>query len=230
MPSETLRHLSRLAICIFVLAPLALSTALGRGRGHRAESDGAANAPGDFDYYLMSLSWSPTFCLTHPNATDQCVEKGFGFVLHGLWPQNRDGSYPQHCASHAEPDAATIGRTLAFMPSETLIVHEWKTHGVCSGLDPRAYFELADRAFASITIPAALTAPATPPPLSAQDIAQAFTQINSGLSADMLAITCSGEELAEVRVCLGKNLVPRACGRDVRTHCRSGVLEIPAVR
>ena len=109
-----------------ILAAAALGTAcvvagaaFARGHGHHEQSSGTS---GQFDYYLMSLSWSPSFCATHPEVTEQCG-KGYGFVLHGLWPQNRDGSWPQHCASNATPDEATIARTLAFMPSRHLIEH-----------------------------------------------------------------------------------------------------------
>jgi ribonuclease T2 len=91
-------------------------------------------------------------------------------VLHGLWPQNRNGDWIQHCESQATPDAATIEHTLAFMPSRSLIAHEWQTHGTCSGLDPKIYFELADRAFASVKVPPALTTPKSPPALSAAEI------------------------------------------------------------
>ncbi len=44
---------------------------------------------GDFDYYVMSLSWSPASCeLTGEARGDpQCdAGNGRGWVLHGLWP------------------------------------------------------------------------------------------------------------------------------------------------
>ena len=52
---------------------------------------------GEFDFYVLSLSWSPTFCLTHPG-NEQCSGKGYGFVLHGLWPQYARGGWPASCA------------------------------------------------------------------------------------------------------------------------------------
>jgi ribonuclease T2 len=199
--------------------------------GALARSHGSSNAA-RFDYYLMSLSWSPSYCLTHPNEVPQCGSKGFGFVLHGLWPQNRDGSWQQHCGTHVAPDTATIEHTLAFMPSRSLIEHEWQTHGACTGLDPKTYFGLADRAFASVTIPQALKAPRSPPALSAAEVVQAFTRTNPGLDGSMLSVVChDGSELVEVRVCLGKDsLAPQACGGRVRNSCRYGKLKIPAVR
>src|SRR5664279_1823751 len=104
-------RMSRLATTLV----LALVATIAVARSH-AHHDRGGDAPGRFDYYLMALSWSPSFCETHADETEQCGSKGFGFVLHGLWPQNRDGSWPQHCPSSGEhePDAATIDRTLAF--------------------------------------------------------------------------------------------------------------------
>jgi ribonuclease T2 len=207
-------------ICILVASGVA-------ARGH-----GGGSAPGRFDYYLMSLSWSPSFCESHRNETDQCGSKGFGFVLHGLWPQNRNGSWVQNCTSTDQPDAATIARTLAFMPSRHLIEHEWQTHGTCTGLEPRAYFDLADRAFAALRIPPALQAPQSPPDLSAADVVQAFIQVNPHLSGDMISVAChDGDELSEVRVCLNKDdLAPQACTGRVHNSCRYGALRIPAIR
>jgi ribonuclease T2 len=213
-------------VCIFWI--LTASGVCARGHSHAGDDV----ASGQFDYYLMSLSWSPSFCLVHPQETEQCGSKGFGFVLHGLWPQNANGSWPQHCGSAQGPDAATIARTLSFMPSQQLIQHEWQTHGTCSGLDPVAYFERADQAFASVKIPPGLTAPQASPDLSAADVVQAFMQINPGLGPDMISVACrDGAQLSEVRVCLNKtDLSPQSCGGRVRNTCRSGSLRIPAVR
>ena len=213
-----------LALCAGLLSMPAPVAARGHG--------GSGNAPGRFDYYLMSLSWSPSYCLTHPDDSLQCASKGFGFVLHGLWPQNRDGDWIQHCASDAAPDPATIERALAFMPSRSLVAHEWQTHGTCSGLDPKSYFELADRAFASVKVPAALATPKSPPALSAAEIVRGFVTVNPRLDERMLSVVChDGAELAEVRICLDKEtLAPQACSGRVRNSCRSGALKIPAAR
>lgn len=212
-----------------VVAASIASGAIARGHHDRDENRGEA---GRFDYYLMSLSWSPSYCEAHPDEPEQCAHKGFGFVLHGLWPQNRDGSWPQHCGTDAQPDAATIDRTLAFMPSRHLVEHEWQTHGSCTGLDPHAYFDLADRAFASVHVPAPMQTPQDPPSLSADEIVAAFSQANPGLDDRMMTVEChEGSELTEVRVCLNKDsLAPQACGGRVRNSCRYGKLRIPAVR
>lgn len=210
----------------FVAAGL-VTDSTARGRKASKASD---DRSGTFDYYVISLSWSPTFCETHPDETDQCGEKGYGFVLHGLWPQYQRGSGPQRCASNARPDSRTIKQTLAFMPSQRLILHEWQAHGACSGLDPKGYFELADRAFAAVHVPPALTAPTSAPQMNEAQVTQAFVAANSGLRGESIRLHCSSGELAEVRVCVNKNLEPRACGARMQSRCPSGVLRIPLSR
>jgi len=217
----------RLAVCATLV--ISCAGACARGHGHR---NSGSDVAGRFDYYLMSLSWSPSFCETHPDEKSQCAHQGFGFVLHGLWPQNRNGSWPQHCRADAAPDQATIEHTLAFMPSRHLIEHEWETHGACTGLDPHGYFDLADRAFASVKVPTVLAAPQRPPAISANEVVRDFVQANPGMSESMLSVSCrDGYELTEVRVCLNKDsLTPQACGGRVRNSCRMGTLKIPATR
>ena len=119
---------------LFALCAALLSTPSGDAREH----GGSGDAPGRFDYYLMALSWVPSYCLTHPDDPNECGSKGFGFVLHGLWPQNRNGDWIQHCESHAAPDSQTIERTLAFMPSRSLIAHNGRRTAHAAGWIRRA--------------------------------------------------------------------------------------------
>ena len=190
----------------------------------------AAALPGDFDYWLIALSWSPTWCEFNPDNREQCGSRGFGFVLHGLWPQNDRGGGPQNCGSRQRVPERTIDRSLAFMPSRGLIIHEWRSHGSCTTLEPDAYFQLADRAFASVRIPESLRAPKSPPQLSARDIVGQFRAANPGLSSDAIQVMCTGAGLSEVRVCANADLSSRACGKLSRSRCPAGVLRIPSVR
>lgn len=210
-----------------VAAAFALATA--HARGHKSSSH--HDAPGTYDYYVMALSWSPTYCETHPDEDDQCTHKGYGFVLHGLWPQYEHGGGPEQCASDDRPDRATIARTLAFMPSRRLINHEWRAHGACTGLGAKGYFDLADRAFAVVHVPPKLAAPRASLSMSTPQLLDAFTRANPGLDRDMMSLHCSRGQLVEVRVCLDKNLSPRRCGRRMRSYCpASASFEIPAAR
>jgi ribonuclease T2 len=189
------------------------------------ETQGAQGIPGQFDYYLLSLSWSPTYCLTHPYDRAQCAGKGYGFVLHGLWPQYESGGYPQDCAATPlDPQAAAIGNSL--YPSPKLAAHEWARHGGCSGMDAVSYFRAADRATAAIRIPSMLEAPASVGQMSAEQIGAAFQTANPTLPAHALTVACSHGRLMEVRVCLTRELTVRPCGRGVRSSCPAPPVQI----
>jgi ribonuclease T2 len=207
-----MKHVRAAAIIVLtLLSPIAMA------RHHRhVESD---NAPGHFDYYLLALSWAPSYCLVHPGDRDECQGRGFGFVLHGLWPQFNGGGYPQNCSTNIDPDreAEAVGRTI--YPSPSLMEHEWQRHGTCSGLAPADYFRTADRALAVVHIPAIFAAPRADQRLGADQILAAFGAANPNLPPHAMTVGCSRGELSEVRVCLTPNLQPRPCGRGVRDSC-----------
>ena len=194
-----------IVLCLFLL-----SAASGRSR-RNSKTDRVQ--PGDFDYYLLSLSWAPDFC-DRPNVQKDPRECGpgrrLGFVVHGLWPQLDDGGHPSQCTA-ARPVAQNIvQRALNLIPGEGLIQHEWRDHGTCSGLSSAAYFDLIRRAYESVSIPADFRQPDRRLDLSPRDIEARFISANPKLK-DSLRVACSGGELSEVRVCLSKDLSPRAC-------------------
>jgi ribonuclease T2 len=194
---------------------------------HRATSQ--QGQAGQFDYYLLSLSWSPTYCLTHQDDRAQCSGKGYGFVLHGLWPQYDAGGYPRDCAdSPLSAQAEALGETL--YPSPKLVQHEWTQHGTCSGMDAESYFRTADRATAVVRTPNALEAPRTTLLMSGEAIASAFRTTNPSLPEDGLAVVCSRGQLSEIRICLDRALAVRSCGRDVRSTCPYGPVQIRSTR
>lgn len=223
--------MSRLHPFAFLLAASLLCGAGSAAARHSSHHPRADVHAGAFDYYVMALSWSPTFCEAHADEEEQCAHKGYGFVLHGLWPQYENGGGPQRCPTAAEPDRHTVATTLAFMPSKRLIAHEWHAHGACSGLDAAAYFALADRAFATMRVPQELKAPPADVQMDASSLRRALEHSNPGLRDDMLTLHCSHGELAEVRVCLDKDLAVRHCGKRLRNACpASATFRIPASR
>jgi ribonuclease T2 len=187
----------------------------------REESARARQATGQFDYYLLNLSWSPEFCHTHPTAIECAAHPAF--VLHGLWPENNDGSYPQHCSSAPGPPDPSKYRDI--YPDPSLLQHEWTTHGTCSGLSPDAYFTAARKAFQSVRIPgwlSGLTGQTSMPP---DQILGLFTAANPQIPRAAMALTCGNNYLTAVEVCLDKNLSPIACN-GVRS-CRANTVRIP---
>lgn len=190
-----------------------------------------AQSPGDFDYYVLSLSWTPTFCQLTGNGRGeaQCAsERPRAFVLHGLWPQYTRG-FPEFCQGRHPPriPESTISRTLDLMPSRGLIIHEWQRHGTCSGLDPQSYFDLARRAFNQIVIPEAYRVPGRIAETSPADVTAAFVAANPGLSRDGMSVSCRGNLLEEVRICLSRTLQKRRCDGGPSNSCRARNLTVP---
>ena len=177
---------------------------------------------GQFDYYVFSLSWSPEYCAGASNGGNpqQCGrEKQFGFVVHGLWPQHNRG-YPQFCRNNSRVDDKIIEQLLPIMPSEQLIRHEWKKHGTCSGLNAAQYFAKVEDSYALVTIPPPYKNPKEAMSIAPRRLKSDFAAANRNFTEQNFAITCKGRFLSEVRVCLDKDLNPRACGSDIRDSCR----------
>ncbi|NVZ29524.1 ribonuclease T2 [Pseudomonas gingeri] len=184
---------------------------------------------GEFDYYLLALSWSPTFCLTH-TGNEQCTGKGYGFVLHGLWPQYARGGWPQSCAPLTPLSAEQRQQGLTLFPTARLMEHEWKKHGTCSGLGANAYLDTTDRALGKVRIPDALQPSTAVREYSAEEIAVLFRQSNPGMPSDGVAVSCSGPQLSEVKVCLSRDLGFASCGKGVKSQCRAGKVRLPPIR
>ena len=194
----------------------------GPHRGRSRHNQAAENAqPGNFDFYLLNLSWSPEFCATHPSSPECSAHPGF--VVHGLWPQNSDGTYPEHCSDAPGPTDPNSFTNL--LPTASLVEHEWTTHGTCSGLAADAYFATIRKAFQEIHIPAAFTSTQAPPTMLAPDaILAQFTAANPGILAASFALSCGNNYLTAIEVCMDKSLHPEAC-QNVRS-CRANAVKI----
>lgn len=186
-----------------------------------------AGEPGRFDYYLLALSWSPTWCESRQDAA-QCRRR-FGFVVHGLWPQYGQGGYPVECAVPAPLPEELVADMLPIMPSRALIGHQWRKHGTCQGGNAADYFATIRAARDRLRIPGQFEAPEVPLRMSVAEIEQLFVEINPGLSPQGVAVICRGGKAAEIRVCLDRDLEFRQCGGDVRDRCKGDAL-FPAAR
>lgn len=184
-----------------------------------------------FDYWILSLSWSPQFCAEHSSDTGsfgfgsgsipyQC-DRPYAFVVHGLWPQNESG-FPQDCSTEERVDTPLADRMLPLMPDPQLVRHEWRTHGACSGLPMKDYFMTVESVYRSFVIPEAYQDPRQYITTNALDLKRDFMNANPKLDEDQFVLECSGRFLREVRVCYGKDFHFRACGEDVRDRCRTG--------
>lgn len=190
---------------------------------------------GDFAYYTLALSWSPSYCETEDREqrTAQCRGRPRAFVLHGLWPQHERG-WPESCYSGKRPwvPEAVIDHMISIMPGKGLIIHQYAKHGSCSGLPPEAYFDAASRAFERVRIPERFLKLERPLNATPAEIERAVLAANPELDADMVAITCGPERLREVRVCFTKDVQPTACGanEEQRRLCDATRVRVPPVR
>jgi ribonuclease T2 len=205
--------------------------------GAASAQDRRQNAPGEFDFYVLSLSWSPTFCQaaqergnTSRNQQMQCGERPFAFVVHGLWPQY-DRGFPNYCERPSPRLPRNIMTSmLDLMPAPGLIFNEWDKHGTCSGLGARGYFEAIRKARAGVKIPDEYIDLQQPKTVTPAAVEEAFIKVNPGLSNAAIAITCDRNRLTEVRICMSKDLQFRACEEIDRRACRRDQVVMPPVR
>jgi ribonuclease T2 len=178
---------------------------------------------GQFDFYVLALSWSPGYCATPAGQRDQLQcgpQRQFAFVLHGLWPQYEKRGWPQNCNTD-RVDETTAQAMLDIMPSPRLVRHEWEKHGTCSGLSAKEYFEESREAFQKVKIPEAYRAPLQQITVDPAQMTQSFEKANPGVGF-VVACTNNGRFLQEVRACFTKDLEGRPCNDEVlRGACRS---------
>jgi ribonuclease T2 len=214
------------AFAIFVLAVALGSAPAQERRQHQ---------PGQFDFYVLALSWSPTYCQETAergrSASDQCESgRPYSFVVHGLWPQYERG-FPRDCQVPAPRLNRNIMTSmLDLMPAPRLVYQQWDKHGTCSGLSAQAYFDLVRKARAAINIPEPYRAPQGTLSVTPDEVEAAFVTANPGLSRSSIAVTCGGTRLGEVRICMGKDLRFRDCAEVDRRACRRDKLAMPPVR
>ena len=199
-------------------------------------SSAMAQRAGDFDYYILALSWSPTYCADDAKRGRdqlQCFsDRNYGFVVHGLWPQYEKG-YPEYCDTRfRRPSNKLVDQMLKFSPSKGLVHHEWKKHGTCTGLKPLDYFRKAVKSFKAIKRPESLVGLERPVLMTVREIEDAFYDANPNLPRRSLVVTCKRQKLREVRICFNKDGKPRRCSQSaLKGSCRNrDKLRILAVR
>ncbi|MFG1297872.1 MULTISPECIES: ribonuclease T2 [Xanthobacter] len=219
-----------LAVLLLLLAAGGAHPAWAEARQPRAE----AATPDGFDFYVLSLSWSPTYCEAQgPRAANepQCaLSRPYAFVVHGLWPQYERG-FPEFCEQPAPyVSNRLVDSMLDIMPSKRLVIHEWKKHGTCSGLDAQGYFAAIRAARKKVVVPAELARLDDYLMVSPQDLETAFRTANPGLQPDMMSVDCDKRRLREVRICLSRDFAFRSCPEVDRRSCRLPKMVMPPVR
>ena len=177
---------------------------------------------GEFDYYVLALSWSPNWCEIEGDAkgSDQCDPRhDHGWILHGLWPQFHQG-WPSYCrTSEAPPRRSETAEMADIMGTPGLAWHQWRKHGTCSGLSARGYLDLSRLAYEGIKRPEIFRRLDRPVTLPAAVVEEAFLKENPAFDKDGVTVTCRDHHIQEVRLCLSRDLQPVPCGRDVIRDC-----------
>jgi ribonuclease T2 len=204
--------------------------------GMASAQDRRQNAPGAFDFYVLALSWSPSFCEAAAergnSGRSQQIQCGrpYSFVVHGLWPQYERG-FPEYCQRPSPRlDRNIVSSMLDVMPAPGLIFNQWDKHGTCSGLGARAYFEGIRKARAAIKIPEQFLDLSEPKTIAPGEIEEAFVKANPGLSSSAISVVCTSRRLSEVRICMSKEMQFRACDEIDRRACRRDEVVMPPVR
>jgi ribonuclease T2 len=200
-----------------------------------AQRNERGGAPGEFDFYVLALSWSPGFCELdggRERNREQCGEgANLRFVVHGLWPQNERG-YPSDCGPAGRtPSRIAMEQAQGLFPSEGLARHQWRKHGTCSGSSPSDYFADTRRAREKIVVPPQLAGVERDQNWTAIDLERAFVAANPGLRTDMMSVACRRGVLQEVRICFTKDLRNfRTCEEVDRSGCRTRDITVNAPR
>ncbi|AGT07532.1 ribonuclease T2 family protein [Paracoccus aminophilus] len=213
------------ALFVALALPLLLAPAL----TSPAAAEGSA---GEFDYYVLSLSWAPSWCRSAEDTRDSnSCDPGrrTGFTVHGLWPQYEAG-WPDNCpTTEPNPSRRDTREMVDLMGSSGLAWYQWRKHGRCSGLSASTYFDEIRRATTKIQIPELFSRLNRDVALRAPIIEDAFIESNPGLTRNGITVTCQGGNLQEVRICLTRDLQPRDCAPDSRRDCTS-TMTMPAPR
>jgi len=232
-------HAAAAALAISFILSISMTSVPAQDHGN-ARSDrgghGAQSQPGQFDFYVLALSWSPSFCEgaqergRNRGTEQQCGERPYSFVVHGLWPQHERG-YPGFCQVPAPRlNREIVDKMGDLMPSPRLVYNQWDRHGTCSGLGQREYFETVRKARTLVKVPARFEAIARPLSVSPGEVVDAFLKANAGLTAEAMSIDCDNRKLREVRICMSKDLAFRACAEVAQRSCRRDQLIMPPVR
>src|SRR5271157_353605 len=194
-------------------------------------SSSSTTAAGDFDYFLLTLSWAPEFCATNPNGrtSAECAPSHhMGLVVHGLWPQYNNGKWPQDCATTPPVSSSTVDHMMPIMPGSSLIQHEWAKHGTCSGLSTQDYFAAIEKLYTGLQVPDDFKKPSESAQTAPSNIEKEFASANSA-PPEAFRVSCPQNEFSAVEVCLSKDLKYQACPTTVK-ECKAGKIEVMPVK
>lgn len=173
-----------------------------------AVSHAASNAVGQFDYYVLDMVPGAEFCQLVKDVGVGCQPQK-GFVVHGLWPQNRNDTWPQFCSRTSA--GTDLHQSVDITPDMTLLQHEWDKHGTCTGLDGAGYFAAAHQARAQVTVPHELLTTTSNRTFTPLFLLNMFYIVNPAMPPGSFSLSCREGKLTAVEACFDKSLQPIAC-------------------
>ncbi len=194
---------------------------------------GSKNSPpvvsGQFDYYVLSLSWAPEFCAQPGEAganPRECASgQRTGFVVHGLWPEASQGASPESCGPPKTVSKGLVNELLPYIPSPGLIQHEWAFHGTCTGLSQDTYFTKVLQARSAVQLPVQITSITGPETETPNQIETQFEGSNPAFPHGAFHTACRASAFTEIRACFDKGLKGRPCTASAG-ECTSAMLTI----
>jgi ribonuclease I len=137
---------------------------------------------------------------------------------------------PEYCSPARPVSQNIIESTLKYIPTESLIQHEWAAHGTCSGLTARDYFAALRKVRDSLSIPTEINEASEKQQVSPDKLKLKLASANPRFPKSAFRTYCYRDgELEEVRVCMNKDLSPRACGPSAG-ECRFRTVTLLPVR
>ena len=188
------------ALCCAIAALIVLATLAPLHAQNKGEA-------GKFDFYLLDMPWGPEFC-SIADVSPQCRPQR-SFVVHGLWPQNNDGSYPVFCSQ--DPGPLNPRENLDLTPDLHLLAHEWDKHGTCTAKGPQRFFQMAREAFTSIEIPLAFEHLDHETTMAPARILDLFYKANPQLPQGSIIVSCRNDHFTAVEACFTTSLKPMPC-------------------
>jgi len=169
------------------------------------------------DYYMLALSWSPSFCAeaTGRRSQFQCADNSFGFVVHGLWAQSararNSDDHPRNCKTPEVLPGSLTRRYLCIIPDAQLIQDEWNKHGSCAFPNAQTYLEREKVLWDSLQKPDISRLPRM---ARAKQIRDAWVVANRtiNLKPENISIAVrSGNVFEEARICYDKQFRLTGC-------------------
>ncbi len=181
---------------------------------HRTEASQQSSSLRDTssggEFYVLALSWAPNFCddPQKSHASSECGHQ-LGFIVHGLWPTNADGSQPDECTGGRPIGQDNINALLPYIPDRGLIAHEWRTHWSCRATGQQ-FADAVKQAAATVKIPDTYRQPTVQQEIGRIQLEKDFAQAN-GTSPDQYRVSCHAGKLINFEACLTTDFRPRSC-------------------